>query len=221
MNATPRHFAPMHAHASRAKRITPEMWHVDYIRDFVYHEGTPPEERWISRNVTLSAATTAHFYVLPLEQFGRMGRFFAHTCLGFSFVDGTNLLYSIEARQPAGKDYDPRTRSENIRIFSTLDYFVGFRHVVRKRGFFRYPFTVPEETVSRLLGACLADAEEFENRHEYYHPITTQCTTRTLITMNRALETPVPWHPYWHLTRLTDRLLHAHSLIDLSKKETL
>lgn len=212
---------PMHEHASVAEPLESGRWRITYIRDFLYRSDAPPTYRWSLRDIDIANVTAAHFYVLPLGQLRKIGGLFAHTCLGFSFNDGTDVIYSIEARQRAGEEYRPNTDSQNIRIFSTLAYFSGFRHVVRKRGFSRYPITVPQGGLVSLLNACLKDAQGAYGRFDHYHPVTNQCTTALITAMNRGLEEPIPRHPYWYLTRLTHRLLAAHGILDLNKKENL
>lgn len=212
---------PMHEHVSRVEPYGNGTWHVGYIRDFIFTPDAPPAYRWSERTIDVSTVTAAHFYMMPLEQFGKIGHLFAHTCLGFSFSDGSNLLYSIEVRQPLGKEYRPSSDAENVRIFATLEYFCGFRHVVRKRGFSRYPILLSQEKLIPVLSACLEDAQTGYGTFNHYHAVTNQCTTALITAMNRGLETPLPWHPGFHLTGLTHHALAQNKLINLTQKENL
>ena len=217
-----REWEPMHEHVSRVESRGDGQWHISNIRDFIFTPDAPPVYRWSETTIDIAHVTNAHFYTFPLEQFGNLRRLlFAHTCIGFSFTDGTNLLYSIEVRQPLGKEYRPSSNAENVRIFATLEYFCGFRHVVRKRGFSRYPILLPQEKIKNVLQACLRDAADAYDTVNHYHAVTNQCTTALIRAMNRGLEKPIPWHPWLHLTGLTHRVLAKRCLINLAHKETL
>ncbi len=222
MDSSRQEWEPMHEHVSLAQPLELNRWRIEHVRNFIYKPDASPVYRWSTYDIDTMKITGAYFYVLPLGQFGKThGKLFAHTCLGFSFEDGTNLLYSIEARQKIGEEYRPDTQTENVRMFATLDYFLGFRHMVRKRGFFRYPITLPQDTLVCLLRACLEDAHRAYERPDRYHPIKNHCTTALIAVMNRVLEHTIPWHPYWHLTRFTHHLLAKRAIIDMSKKEIL
>ena len=211
----------MHEHVSRVALLSDGQWHITHIRDFIFTSDAPPVYRWSERTIDTSQITTAHFYRFPLEQFGKMRWLFAHTCIGFSFNDGTDLLYSIEVRQKADEEYHPGGNSENVRMFATLNYFRGFRHMVRKRGFSRYHILLPQSEVAGLLEACLEDAHDAYGKFNHYHAITNQCTTALIRAMNRGLKKPIPWHPGLHLTGLTHHVIAKRGLINLAQKETL
>jgi hypothetical protein len=210
---------PIHEKISYAEMQGKDQWRVSNIRDFVYTRNAPPVFRWSTHTINSAQVTGAHFYMLPLEQFGKIGRLFAHTCVGFSFPDTPTLIYSIEMRQPRGCEYNPTATHENVCMFATLNYFQGFRHIVRGRGFSRYPLLLTRTDTVRLLETCLDDVCEANQRLNPYHAITNQCTTELIRIMNRALEKPISWHPGWHLTGFTHYVLAKHNLINLSQRE--
>lgn len=152
-----------------------------------------------------------------------------HTCFGFAFADGTELIYSVEARRKESEGYNPITKGpfggyEIIRLFTTFNDLLGFRKIERGQGLERYPLTLSHKQLQQLLQASLQDAARAANatKPDIYHSINNHCTTALLEVMNDVLEKiekKIPRHIYWHITGMSPRLLAKYLMLDLSKKE--
>lgn len=212
---------PMHEHVSKATALGNSSWCIEYIRDFIFSPNTSPVYRWSSYTAELSQLTRAYLYSIPLTQFPIIGSLFAHTCIGFLFEDGTELLYSVEARIKKGSAYRPWQSADNVRIVATLNYFIGFRHTVRKQGFYRYPLTIPSDTAQKLFRACMEDSLAMRGVRDPYHSFFNQCTTSVRSIMNTVLEKKLPPHPFWHFSRFAHHILASRKMIAYSEKETL
>lgn len=216
---TDQKWEPMHEHVSHVKQLGENKWLLENIRNFNYQPNNNTTYRWASKEIDISDIEKTFLYVAPLGQFGSHGNLFAHTTLGFFFKDESNIIYTVEARQGLGADFRLKGNKDNIRLFTTHNNLLTFRHNVRRRGFSRYPLTAEIDTQKQLLTACIDDLQNHRNAHDKYNALTNQCTTALMKVMNKALEKPIPWHPSWHVSRFLPSFLASRNLINLSQKE--
>lgn len=210
----------MHEHASKVTKTGDTVWTIEYVRDFLYREGSAVTPRWLSKIIDTNTVTEGYFYSAPLKQFGLVGGLAAHSALGFYFKDGTNILYSIEVRQPLGTDFALGMHGETVRIFTTHENLVGFRRVVRKQPFFRFPLTVPHHTLSTLLTSCLTDAQKNFSSTDTYSLLNNHCSTALMHVINSSLAHALPWHPSYHLTALLPNFLARKKILSYARGAT-
>ncbi len=216
-----------YAHTSTPVRLPNGLWSIEHVRDFSHNEKNETGERWVTCTLDPRTVTQVYFYTMSLAQLGVSKNLFVHTAFSFSFSDGTELIFSVEARRQKGESYDPFFKGlfggyEMTYVYTTYNDLIAFRKVQRGQSLERYALLLPQKMKEGLVVASMERTVNVLGKEpEMYNSFSHQCTIVLLHVMNTVLEKKIPRHFYWHITGLSPRLLAKHGLLDLNKKETV
>lgn len=215
-----------YARVSGAEALSPALWRITDVRDFAYGPRVVLNTRWKTIEVRPHEIKNVWYYTASLALFGPLKTLLAHTFLGFSFSDGTELGLSLEARRHEHEPYDPLFRGifgtyELMYVWGTLADFTARRRVFENQTLKRYPFTLPKIQLEEILMALFDATNRAGANPQTYHTVTAQCTNELVKIFNTTRAQKIPWHPYWHITGLSPRLLAQHGMLELASKEII
>lgn len=190
------------------------------VRNFEYRSEADFTERWEERHYDLSRLESVWYWVVPFGDF----RGPAHTFLSFGFATPSGPEYvavSVEARKERGESYHPVTGM--LREYELM-YVVGDeRDLVRLRAdhrgdsVFLYRVHTTPEKGRQLFRAMLARAEALRARPEFYHTLTSSCTTNIVDHVNAIASDRVPFSYKVYLPAFADELAYEIGLFDKRK----
>ena len=215
-----------YARVSSVESVAPTAWRIKDVRNFTYGPRTVLKKQWVNAHVVPENLMHAWFYTASLALFGPFKTFLAHTYLGFSFSDGTELGLSLEARRHENEPYDPLFRGmfggyELMYVWGTLDDFTSRRKIFENQVLERYVLTIPSRQLESILVTLFDETNEAKKHPQTYHTINAQCANELFKIFNQTLPQKIPWHPYWHITGLSPRLLARRGILDIASKESL
>jgi hypothetical protein len=164
------------------------------VRDCDYRTATDYTPRWETRTVRFSQLTGLD---LAINFWG--SPWIAHPIVSFQFADAPPVAFSIETRREVGESYSALRGF--FRQYELIYIVADERDVLRVRTNYRreevYLYrtrATPEEARARFA-EYLRRINELHNRAEWYHAVTSNCTTS--IRAQRAAAQRAPWD--WRL----------------------
>lgn len=185
------------------------------IRNNSYRSPTDFTVSHYNRTVSLSDLVSLDYMVEELEGFPG----FAHTLLSFGFADSTYIAISVEIRKELGESYHPV--SGMMREYELMYLIADERDVINLRANYRndtvylYPIDIGEESLGKLFVSMLERANELREEPEFYHTLTSTCTTNLARGASETTEEHFwQFHPQILLPGFSDRLLVRRGLIE-------
>ncbi len=146
------------------------------VRDFEWRSQTDYVPRWITQTYDVSQIESAD---LILSYW--MGPAIAHTLISFGFADGQRLVFSLEIRKEEGEQFSALggffKQFEAVVIAATEEDIVRTRSNVRGEDVFLYRLNVPAADLRMLFQEYVAKAQAIQQTPQYYHTLTSNCTT--------------------------------------------
>lgn len=216
----------VYAEVTTAEKTSGDDWSLEHVRNFTYGGGEIIDQNWTAARATISNLRHVWFYKESLAQFGPLQAIFGHTYIGFTFSDGTEYGFSIEARRHENELYDPFIKGtfgayELIYLWGTLEDFQAFRQHYQNKTLERYSITMTQKESEQFLVACFDATNKNVKKPETYNTLTNQCTNELMKVFGKALPKRLSWHPYWHITGLSSHYLARRGLLDLASKEII
>ncbi|HEX2081098.1 MAG TPA: DUF4105 domain-containing protein [Longimicrobium sp.] len=213
---------PSHGRVWRAEQaVLPQVTfdgskvHVRNVRDFTYRSKTDFTPGYRDRTYDLDRIETLWFGLSP---FTREWRGPAHAFLSFGFSDSQYVAVSVEARREATETYSvwkgALRRYELIYVIGEERDVIGVRAVTWNVPVHLYPIRATREQVRALFVGMMERARQVEQRPEFYHTFTNNCTTNILDPVNRIATRRIPFGLEVILPGYADRLAHERGLID-------
>lgn len=191
------------------------LYRLTSIRNWDYAEdGTVTREAWIEAEIDPDALAQAYFLVEP---FGGVDAI-AHTMLGFTFVDGSAYVASIEARREVGEAYSAVKAAvfpifEYIFVWTTERDMFGNSEFMAGDALYRYALDIPLEQQKAVLRAMLAETADIEAQPRWYNTLFSNCTNVLARTVNKIAPDAVPLNKAWFLTGYADEFLYEQGVI--------
>lgn len=191
------------------------------VRNFDWRTTTEFTPRWEDRSYDLDRLESVWFLVEPFGDF----RGPAHTFVSFGFADsvrGTEYVaISVELRKEVGESYHP---VRGLFREYELAYVVGderdlvrLRSNVRRDSVFLYRVQATPEQGRTLFRAMLERADRLRTAPEFYHTLTSSCTTNIVDHVNAISPSKVPFSYKVLLPAYADELAYDIGLLDTSR----
>lgn len=206
-----RNWAPDVARAPWAE-VQGDLVTIHNFRNFDWHSETEADERWEDRTVHLSNLRGVD---LAMVHWG--GRHLCHTQLSFDFGPDGVIAASVEARREAGETYSPFRGL--FRHYELLYVLGDERDVLRLRTNYRrnevllFRLQADQPSTQALFLDYVARIDELRDRPDWYHSITTNCTT-VIRGHEQKLGVGVPWDWRIFANGHVDSYLYDHGYID-------
>jgi len=188
------------------------------VRDFGWRTTRDYDERWTEMRFRLSEVCKVW---LVLEYFDPKRQPIAHTLISFEFEDGRRLACSIEVRREVGEVYHPLKgmlrQYELLYVWGTESDVIGVRARCRRKSKTHLfeGVVLGEDSHSRLLKSFLRRTNKLHDEPEWYHSITTACTTNIVRHVNEVYPGRVPRAIAVLLPGLSPKILERNNLIRL------
>ena len=191
------------------------------VRNFDWQTTTAYTPRWEDRSYDLDRLESVWFLVEPFGDF----RGPAHTFVSFGFADasgGTDYVaVSVELRKEVGESYHP---VRGLFREYELAYVVGderdlvrLRSNVRRDSVFLYRVQATPEQGRTLFRAMLERADRLRTTPEFYHTLTSSCTTNIVDHVNAISPSKVPFSYKVLLPAYADELAYDIGLLDTAQ----
>ena len=158
------------------------------FRNFEYASPGRSTPRYEDRTFDLTQLASLDYFLSHWS-----GPFLAHTLVSFGFRDGQYLTVSVEARRQRWQSYSPLwglfRAYELMFVLGDERDILQLRTNVRRERVYIYRLRLSPESIRRLLLDYLNKAESLTTNPEWYHSITSNCTTNLFFTGHRR----VPW----------------------------
>ena len=180
-----RNWQPDVAHVARA-RINGDVLTVENVRNFNWRSDTDFDERWETRQYTLSKLQGADLFLSYWA-----GESVAHAIISFNFEGSPPLAFSIEIRKEMGESF-----SSTAGFFKTFELAVlaaDERDIVKVRSTVRgedvrlFRLDMQPQTTLALLHEYVELANDVGTAPRWYHTLTANCTT-VIFGMARRLD---------------------------------
>ncbi|GMV09577.1 MAG TPA: DUF4105 domain-containing protein [Gemmatimonadaceae bacterium] len=210
-----RTWTPEHRRLARAEFHGGSLVTIHDLRDFAYTSANDFAERYLERTYDLGEIESAWFVLTP---FFSAWRGPAHAFVSFGFSDGEYVAISVEARREVGETYGFVAGA--LRRFE-LAYIVGTEHdLIGRRALYDgddvllYPIGAPRERVRQMFVEMLQRANALQEHPEFYHTLTSNCTSNLVDHVNRMIPGRIPSSLKTILPGYTDEIAHSLGLID-------
>ena len=191
------------------------------VRNFAWRSSTDFTERWDDRIYDLDRLESVWFLVEPFGDFAGP----AHTFLSFGFANPTGgtdyVAVSVELRKEVGESYHP---VRGLFREYELAYVVGderdlvqLRSNVRQDSVFLYRVQTTPDKGRAIFRAMLDRANRLRTHPEFYHTITSSCTTNIVDHVNAIAPNRVPFSYKVLLPAFADELAYDLGLLDTSR----
>ena len=166
---------------------------IDRFRNYRYHCDGTHEASYESRVYQFSRVRTVDFIVVPFQDSQR----FAHTMMSFGFVDGSQLVVSIEARLREGQRY---SMLKGLLGFFPIVYVIaderdsiGHRTEFRGDDVYMYEVKATQTELEAFLRGVLVRAENLYSSPERYNTLWNNCATNIRDHVNAIWPGRIPW----------------------------
>ncbi len=187
---------------------------IENVRDFRHASLTEQTPGWDRRRYDLESVQTVDFVLEPLPSFHGM----AHTLLSFGFADGRHLAISVEIRKEVGEAYCPIAgifrQHELVYVVADERDVIALRLNARKHDLYLYPIDAKPQAIRQVLVAMLRRAEKLGRDPEFYHTLTSTCTTNLVRHLDELGEAPLGFQWRVLLPLYADELAWELGLID-------
>jgi hypothetical protein len=187
------------------------------IRNIRNNSYESPDDYSVShydRTLSLSDLVSLDYMVEELEGFPG----FAHTLLSFGFADSTYIAISVEIRKELGESYHPLSgmmrEYELMYVIADERDVINLRANYRKNTVYLYPVEIGRASLTNLFVSMLERANGLRENPEFYHTLTSTCTTNLARAASANTEQRFwQYHPQILLPGFSDRLLLKRGLI--------
>ncbi|MDA3922831.1 MAG: DUF4105 domain-containing protein [Salinisphaera sp.] len=165
------------------------------VRHFDWRTHDDYTARWETRQYHLD-----HLIAVDLVASYWMGPAIAHTLVSFAFSDGRHLVFSVEVRRLAGKEFSALgglfRENELVLVAADERDIVRTRTNARGEDVYLYRVALPPADIRALFEAYLKTAGRLRERPRFYNTLTSNCTT-LIYDMVEPIVPGVPWN--WRL----------------------
>lgn len=184
------------------------------VRNAYYRAVDDFDVRWEDRTYDLRRLESVWFMVEPFS--GWRGP--AHTLLSFGFDDGAHVAISVEIRKERGEHFSPLKgllrQYELTYVVGDERDLIGLRANHRRDSVYLYPVRTTPERMRALFVAMLERANALAERPEFYHTLTSTCTTNIVRHINAIAPRRVPRSFKVLLPAYADDLAYDLGLLD-------
>ena len=174
-------------------RLEGPIVHLSGVRNFAYTGPDRFTPSYVERRYDLDQLTDLWFVLTP---FAKSWRGPAHSFLTFGFADSQFVAISVEARKEPGETYNPLwgmlRRYELMYVIGDERDLIGQRAAFQRYPVYLYPVKAPREQIRALFVAMLERAEGLRHRPEFYHTLTSNCTSNIVDQVNRIVPDAIP-----------------------------
>lgn len=165
------------------------------VRNFDWRTRDDYSPHWESRAYDLDSLVAVDLVVSYW-----MGPAIAHTLVSFAFADGRHLVFSVEVRHLAGREFSAIgglfRQCELVLVAADERDIVRTRTNIRHEEVYLYRVALPRAEIRALFEAYLDTADALAARPRFYNTLTSNCTT-LVYDMVKAIVPGVPWN--WRL----------------------
>ena len=180
------------AHLTTAK-IKGSKIELKNIRDFHWKSKREHNNKWIDGKFDLEKIRDVWYIV---DHFHPKIKAMAHTMLSFEFEDGRFISFSFEARREIGERFHPWDGMwkayELYLLVSTESDALHLRTNIRKNKVHLFRAQTPPGKDKALFVALCNRINELAESPEWYHTITTTCTTSIVDQVNLITPGRIP-----------------------------
>lgn len=173
------------------------------LRDFTWTSKRDHDGKWITTKVNVDKIVDVWYIVDHFHDIKGL----AHTMLSFEFEDGQFISFSFETRRELGERYHPWDglwrAYELYLVVSTESDALALRTNQRKHKVHLFRATPQPGNDKALFLALCNRANELATNPEWYHTLTSSCTTAIVDQINLIAPGRIP--PMWRT------LLPGHS----------
>lgn len=184
------------------------------LRDFHYRSTTDWDAHWYSATYDTRELVRAWYIVEPFNGFEGA----AHTIVSFEFTGERFLAFSVEIRREKGETYS--VLGGMFRQYE-LTYVVGderdlvqLRSNHRRDDVYLYPVRASAERTTAFFLDMVRRMNAVHTRPEFYHSLTSNCTTNIVRHLETVSATNVPYDHRTLLPAYSDELAFALGLLD-------
>ncbi|EJF90381.1 DUF4105 domain-containing protein [Bartonella tamiae] len=185
------------------------------IRDFDWISRDKAKENWINKSYNINDIIGMDIYLSYW-----MGPYIAHTLVGFTFLDGQNLVFSAEIRREKKERFSAVggffKQFELAMIAATEEDIIKLRTDIRGENVYRYSLLVPPKKMQELFINYLKMGNELSQQAEFYNTLTTNCTT-VVFDMARILDPGIPLDWRILFSGQLPSYLYNHQLIETNE----
>lgn len=193
--------------------VTPEAVRIEGVRDFAWRTTRDFDARWTTEEYRLDELVGVWYFV---EHFHKI-RGIAHVMLSFEFAGDRFAVCSFEARREKGERYHPWRglwRSYELGlVWGTEEDLIRLRTNVRNSKVLAFPCVVPPGKGQDLFVRLCNRANALATQPEWYHTLTTTCTTSLVEVVNEVTPRRVPFVWRVLLPGHTPRAVHRLKLV--------
>jgi hypothetical protein len=168
---------------------------------------------WFNTTLDLSKIQTIYFLVEPFDKWDAV----AHTFLLIDF-ENQSIGFSVEARRENNETYG--AIKGLFRTFEII-YIWGTQDDVLKRraqaySVFMYPLNLTSEQKIRLVQGLLHSTNQLKDKPQFYHTISSTCTTHLASIAHTINNSAVPYNIAWNLPGKSDQFLYEQGLLAIA-----
>lgn len=187
---------------------------VKNVRNFRYRSADEFTPAYYDSEFDLKELRSVWYVVEPFSTWQGA----AHTFVSFGFSGERYLAISIELRKEKGEDFSAIRgmfrQYELIYVVGDERDLIGLRANVRKDDVYLYPIRATPDEARRLLVDMLDRAGRLVREPEFYHTLTSSCTTNIADHINRIWPGKIPFSLKTLFPGYADRLAYDLGLID-------
>ncbi|MBM7113437.1 DUF4105 domain-containing protein [Archangium primigenium] len=208
-----RDWAPDLVRAPRAEEQGTRVTFHD-VRDFRYRSTTDWDAAWYDATYDTKDLVRAWYIVEPFSGFEGA----AHTMVSFEFTGDRFLAFSVEIRRERGETYSVLgglfRQYELIYVVGDERDLVQLRSNHRRDDVFLYPVRATPERTTAFFLDMVRRMNALQERPEFYHSLTSNCTTNLVRHLEKVSATNVPYDQRTLLPAYSDELAFALGLLD-------
>ena len=191
---------------------------VQNIRHFAYKTVSDYTAQYDDVVFDLRTLKDLSFIIEPFSSYKGV----AHTLLSFGFTDGKYLSLSVEIRNQKGDIFSAFSSGvrgllkqyELMYVLADERDTVNLRANYRKDSVFLYPLRTDSAHLRDSFVSVLTRANALREHPEFYHTLTSNCTTNLFRHVEEACDKKIPWSITHIFPRSADRFLYKLGLLD-------
>lgn len=184
------------------------------LRAFRYRSTTEWEPAWYSATYDTKELVRAWYIVEPFNGFEGA----AHTMVSFEFTGDRFLVFSVEIRREQRETYSVLggmfRQYELVYVVGDEQDLVQLRSNHRRDEVYVYPVRATPERTTAFFLDMTRRMNEVHTRPEFYHSLTSNCTTNIVRHLEKVSATNVPYDHRTLLPAYSDELAFALGLLD-------
>lgn len=199
--------------------ITDNQITVSNVRNWSYTKnGDPTSTEW--RDIIIRKEQVEKLYFV-MEPFGGFSGI-AHTMLSVELTDGSAYVISVEARRESTEGYSAWKGAlfpiyEYLFVWATERDMYGNSHYYNNDPVYMYELDLSPDQIWTVVRALAIETEAVTMKPRWYNTILANCTNVLARTINKHLETKLPWNIARVMPGYSEEYLYDQGLLNTGK----